>query len=78
MRGVLPENDLLVRIESIWGYGFYLRRCEEIGVRPFSRELWEQVLPWLKKRGRVAVLEVLRADLMDCDEDVALSETIAF
>jgi hypothetical protein len=77
MRGILPENDLLVRTESSWGYGFYLRRCEEIRVRPFSRELWEQVLPWLKARGRVAVLEVLRAELLDADEDVAISEACA-
>jgi hypothetical protein len=75
----LPENDLLVRVEDdfLLRYIRYMRRCEEILVRPASFDLWHQIEPWLIERGRIAVLEVLRADLLHRENADSISQAFA-
>jgi hypothetical protein len=75
----LPENDLLVRVEDdyLLRYIRYMRRCEEILVRPASFDLWRQIEPWLIERGRIAVLEVLRADLLNRENADSISQACA-
>jgi hypothetical protein len=52
-------------------YARYIRRCGEIMVRPASFDLWQQIEPWLAEQGRIAVLEVMRASLLERDLEMA-------
>lgn len=75
----IHENDLLVRVEddNFLRYIRYMRRCEEICVHPASFDLWRQIEPWLIERGRIAVLEVLRADLLSRESADSFSAAFA-
>lgn len=55
-------------------YMRYTARCEQIGVLPASFGLWQAIEPWLNERGRIAVLETLRADWLMKSESGWLAE----
>jgi hypothetical protein len=75
---MLFENDLLIKPDPHIRYARYMERCEQILVRPASFDLWKQIEPWLIARGQIAVLEVLRADLLGNSRDRrAFSEAFA-